>query len=75
MFGFAKPVIYNPVYFKKPKRDMILVGLAGLLSNFLLATIAFTTIFLIHNFHIDLIKCAYEVLKQYDNNKFNIMLF
>ncbi|MFP3121185.1 site-2 protease family protein [Rickettsia sp. R2] len=41
MFGFAKPVLYNPVYFKKPKRDMILVGLAGPLSNFLLAALIF----------------------------------
>lgn len=39
MFGFAKPVPYNPVYFKQPKRDMILVGLAGPLSNFLLAVL------------------------------------
>ena len=37
MFGFAKPVPYNPIYFKQPKRDMIFVGLAGPLSNFLLA--------------------------------------
>lgn len=39
MFGFAKPVPYNPIYFKKPKLNMILVGLAGPLSNFLLATL------------------------------------
>lgn len=39
MFGFAKPVPYNPVYFKRPKRDMIFVGLAGPLSNFLLAVL------------------------------------
>ena len=36
-FGWAKPVMINPYYFKKPKRDTALVSLAGPLSNFLLA--------------------------------------
>ena len=36
-FGWAKPVMVNPMYFKKPKRDMALVSLAGPLSNFILA--------------------------------------
>lgn len=36
-FGWAKPVMVNPMYFKKPKRDMALVSLAGPLSNFVLA--------------------------------------
>lgn len=40
IFGFAKPVIYNPASFKNPKRDMILVGLAAPFSNFILAVIA-----------------------------------
>lgn len=35
--GWAKPVPINPRYFKKPKRDMALVALAGPLSNILLA--------------------------------------
>lgn len=48
MFGFAKPVPYNPEYFKKPKRDMILVGIAGPLSNFLLAII---TLFIFVKLH------------------------
>lgn len=48
MFGFAKPVPYNPVYFKKPKRDMILVGMAGPLANFLLAII---TLFIFVKLH------------------------
>ncbi len=38
-FGWAKPVMVNPYYFKKPKRDMALVSLAGPLSNFLMAYI------------------------------------
>jgi len=36
-FGWAKPVVVNPRFFKKPKRDMILTSLAGPLSNFLMA--------------------------------------
>ena len=36
-FGWAKPVPVNPQYFKNPKGGMSLVGLAGPVSNFLLA--------------------------------------
>lgn len=36
-FGWAKPVMINPYYFKKPKRDIILTSLAGPVSNFLMA--------------------------------------
>ncbi len=46
-FGFAKPVPVNQYNFKHPKRDMAIVGLAGPLSNFVLAFILFiiSTIF------------------------------
>ena len=36
-FGFAKPVPINPYYYKNPRRDEALVGLAGPASNFFLA--------------------------------------
>ena len=36
-FGWAKPVPINTRYFKKPKRDMALTGMAGPISNLLLA--------------------------------------
>lgn len=36
-FGFARPVPINPYYYKNPRRDEALVGLAGPASNFLLA--------------------------------------
>ena len=36
-FGWAKPVPVNPQYFRNPKGGMSLVGLAGPVSNFLLA--------------------------------------
>ncbi|HLR34375.1 MAG TPA: site-2 protease family protein [Tissierellales bacterium] len=38
-FGWAKPVPVNSMYFKHRKRDMILVSLAGPLTNFLLALV------------------------------------
>ncbi len=38
-FGWAKPVPVNPQYFKNPKGGMSLVGLAGPVSNFLLALV------------------------------------
>lgn len=38
--GWAKPVPVNARYFKKPRRDIALVSLAGPMANFLLALIA-----------------------------------
>ncbi|MCL2123321.1 MAG: site-2 protease family protein [Desulfovibrionaceae bacterium] len=37
VFGWAKPVPVNTRYFRKPARDMMLVALAGPLTNMLLA--------------------------------------
>lgn len=37
VFGWAKPVPVNPRYFRHPERDMMLVSLAGPMTNFLLA--------------------------------------
>ncbi len=39
VFGWAKPVPVNPRYFKDPQKDMMLVSLAGPLTNLLLAGI------------------------------------
>ncbi len=36
-FGWAKPVSINPNNFRKPRRDDILVSLAGPMANFLIA--------------------------------------
>ncbi len=38
-FGWAKPVPVNPRNFKKPKRDDIIVSLAGVITNFIIAFI------------------------------------
>ena len=40
-FGWAKPVPINPNNFKNRKRDGLLVSVAGVLANFLLAFIAY----------------------------------
>lgn len=37
VFGWAKPVPVNPRYFRSPARDMMIVALAGPLTNFALA--------------------------------------
>jgi Zn-dependent protease len=39
-FGWAKPVPIDPRFFHNPKRDIMLVSLAGPLSNLLVATAA-----------------------------------
>ncbi|RKZ34662.1 site-2 protease family protein [bacterium] len=38
--GWAKPVPINPYFFRKPRRDMILVSVAGPGANFVLAIFA-----------------------------------
>ncbi|HDI52328.1 MAG TPA: site-2 protease family protein [Bacteroidetes bacterium] len=39
LFGWAKPVPVNPNYFRKPRRDEIIVSAAGPLSNIVLSLI------------------------------------
>ena len=46
-FGWAKPVMINPQYYKHPKRDMGVVAFAGPLANFILAFLSFLVVNLI----------------------------
>lgn len=39
LFGWAKPVPFNPVFLKNPKRDSGLIALSGPMSNFAVALI------------------------------------
>ncbi len=49
VFGWAKPVPVNPNYFKDPKKDIMLVSLAGPMTNLILALLfAFFLSTLIH---------------------------
>lgn len=40
VFGWAKPVPVNPMLLRRPRRDMIWVGMAGPAANFFLASVA-----------------------------------
>ncbi len=44
-FGWAKPVPVDPRYFKKPKRDMAIVAVAGPVSNLLAALAGAVVVF------------------------------
>ena len=50
VIGYAKPVPYNPSYFKDPRKGDLIVGLAGPLSNFAMALIASGICWLIYLF-------------------------
>ena len=39
VFGYAKPVPYNPAYFKDPRKGDLIVGLAGPAANLVLAVL------------------------------------
>ncbi len=45
VFGYAKPVPYNPANFKNPRRDDLIVGLAGPSGNLILALIGSVLMF------------------------------
>ena len=49
-FGWAKPVEYNPMYFKKYRRDTFLVSIAGVLTNLVLAFICSGLLLIFVNF-------------------------
>lgn len=52
IFGWAKPVPFNPYNLKNPKRDAGLIGLAGPLSNILVAVLFGVFIRLIVHFQL-----------------------
>jgi len=49
-FGWGKPVMVNPVNFKKKGRDDIIVSLAGVVTNFILAVLLTVVATLIYRF-------------------------
>ncbi len=40
LLGWAKPVPFNPAYFRDPQKGIMIVGAAGPLTNFVIAAIA-----------------------------------
>ncbi len=63
-FGWARPVPVNPLYFRNPKKGMMLTAAAGPLSNLALAIIStFFSIFFIYSYtlsEISFLLYAYE---------------
>ena len=53
-FGWSKPVPVNPLYFRRPRRDIALVSIAGPASNFCLALLAFLGIALLSHHGVSL---------------------
>jgi Zn-dependent protease len=48
LFGGAKPVPVNPLYFKNPRRGLVLVALAGPLTNIVLAALSFGLVIILN---------------------------
>lgn len=49
-FGWAKPVPINPRNFKHPKRDEVLVSVAGACTNLLISFVACALLYLMYRF-------------------------
>ena len=52
VFGYAKPVPYNPRYFKNLKKGEVMTGLAGPASNFIMALITAAISFMLWQFNL-----------------------
>lgn len=48
VFGYAKPVPYNPHYFKDPRKGDLIVGLAGPATNLVMALLGAAIAWLLH---------------------------
>ena len=59
IFAWAKPVPVNPVYFSNPRKGMLLVGLAGPVSNFLQAILMALLIRLAQPLHITVLTSLF----------------
>jgi Zn-dependent protease len=57
MFGWAKPVIVQPGYFRRPKEGMALVAVAGPVTNFVIALAVVAVLV-----HVELSEGAFDVL-------------
>lgn len=78
VFGYAKPVPYNPYRLKDPKRDEVLVALAGPASNFLQALVAavlFRIILTTATVESQVLSVVLIVLYMYASINVSLMLF
>lgn len=66
VFGYAKPVPYNPMYFKDKRRGDFLVGIAGPLANLAMAFVGSVLMFLLLSVNStvlsnDFLTCVYYI--------------
>ena len=74
-FGWAKPVMVNPSNFCQPKRDDILVSVAGPAMNLLLGFIAFYAMLLIRSHNIDVSPITYGIIQMIFIYNVNFAIF
>ena len=74
-FGWAKPVIVNPRNFRQPKRDDILVSIAGPAMTLLLGFIAFYMILLIRSHNVDVSPITYGIIQMIFVYNVNFAIF
>lgn len=74
-FGWAKPVMVNPSNFRQPKRDDILVSVAGPAINLLLGFIAFYAMLLIRSHNIDVSPITYGIIQMIFIYNVNFAIF
>lgn len=59
VFGYAKPVPYNPMYFKDKRRGDLLVGLAGPAANLVMACVGALAAFIMWTALSDAVLASY----------------
>ena len=74
-FGWAKPVMVNPSNFRQPRRDDILVSVAGPAMNLLLGFIAFYMILFIRSHNIDVSPITYGIIQMIFVYNVNFAIF
>ena len=74
-FGWAKPVMVNPSNFRQPKRDDILVSVAGPAMNLLLGFLAFYIILFIRTHNVDVSSITYGIIQMIFVYNVNFAIF
>lgn len=74
-FGWAKPVMINPSNFRQPKRDDILVSLAGPMMNLVLGFVAFYVMLLINAHRLDVSQITYTIIQMIFVYNVNFAIF
>ena len=74
-FGWAKPVMINPSNFLQPKRDDILVSLAGPMMNLFLGFVAFYVMLLINAHRLDVSQITYTIIQMIFVYNVNFAIF